>query len=351
MVTCPECGGSQNLLLANGYYECVSPRLRDTVPAGVAGPTAIPVHTICGHRFQSPTGSEVPVCHVEGCGYYSIGMCVDCSRPTCGKHLSTYHGRDICPADYQAILKQETQAKESDAAQQRDAIAELVATLGSSSVLAEVTDSVHALKRYGATKYPPGVVPPSEEQLRHVWSVIRLGLNHPPLLDLVEIVGRGWHQKRPEITGERVPLWGYTLWFWYKQEGSPPSVASASIALSEAGDVFGTPNLRGSTLSNFRCERAPWPSGIGYILTHGETLRVRAGAADNAQLVVRAPSPRPIMLRDLVEYLNHSAQPITEFWSELDDRYASEGVVKGEVLAGPCEIVMQQGTSTLGRWY
>lgn len=84
---CPRCGGRDRRLLAPGFFECRSKVIIDLVPAGRHGSASeIPVHGVCGHRYQTAvTSGSTNHC---ACGMFAVGICRQCSKFLCGEHGS-----------------------------------------------------------------------------------------------------------------------------------------------------------------------------------------------------------------------------------------------------------------------
>ncbi|MEV0719892.1 hypothetical protein [Asanoa sp. NPDC050611] len=82
---CPQCGGTQRLLLAPGFWECTTYGPGHGPTATMTGGTAVvSPGRVCGHRYQEATGAVPPVSC--GCGLFAVGTCLDCGEPKCGAH-------------------------------------------------------------------------------------------------------------------------------------------------------------------------------------------------------------------------------------------------------------------------
>lgn len=115
-VRCPACGGSAFQVLAPGFYECQATVMVSTgrPPSGAAGPPTVP--QTCGNRFAvAVPDTTSPPCHA--CGVFSIGLCHDCHRPTCGfcgRHDGMFRCRGCISSG---------QARAADAVAQQKAVA------------------------------------------------------------------------------------------------------------------------------------------------------------------------------------------------------------------------------------
>lgn len=351
---CPRCGGTERAQLAEGYFQCTSRVVVGEVPPGVAGPAPVTRWGECGFRFQESPRTEVPLCHVEGCGMYSVGVCVACRQPICGAHMRQADGRTLCPTHAAQVQAAKAQAEQQRHEDRRASVAAWVEALGRATSANDVLEAVEALAPVAtATGLRSGfaqldVAPPSPDQIRHAWRVLRTGLGYPAQLELVELQGSGWKGATPTFTSSPEPLWAYNLWYRDKSDLGEPRTASLLTAISASGDVYSDRDRYGGLFS-FRCERAPWNNKYGYVIRAGDGLRRRKGAAGNAWLVMAAPEPRHPTLRDLAEWAKHGNAPVNELLSEGDGPYAAEGISRArreQILAA-----IPENSIGLGRWY
>lgn len=341
-VGCPRCGGSDRIELAVGFFECTSAVVVGEVPPGVAGPAPVTQWGRCGYRYQEAPKVVVPSCHVDGCGMFSVGACVECGRAICGRHLNVVEDRTLCPTDADRVHQELERAKTQLATDHRNRVQGWVRSFTTANTASEVLEAVRDLAPYAAIeRYKArtrmeemGVEPPDEAARRRAWRVLREDVGHTPQLELLKIGGGGFSGKKPVLLGRPTPLWGYPLFYWYKTvDLGELRHESTLVAISAEGNVYANvPNRSGSgggpAFSTFRCERDPWTNKFGYITRAGDGLRKRSGAQGNAWLVTAAPAPRPVSLRDLAEWASRGDAAANLLFSELEgnDRYASEGV-------------------------
>lgn len=353
-IQCPRCGGTDRTQLAEGYFECTSRVVVGEVPPGVAGPAPIRQWGECGFRYQEAPRTEVPFCHVDGCGMYSVGACVECRQPICGMHMIHVDGRTLCPAHAAQVQAAKARAEQQRKEDDRASIARWVETLGAATSASEVLEALEALTPVAtATGLRSGfvqmdVTPPSADQLRHAWWALRTGLGYRHQLELIEVRESGWKGNTPKLTSSPEPLWAYTLWYRDKSNLGEPRTESLLTAISASGDVYSDRDRYGGRFFGFRCERAPWNNKYGYVIRAGDGLRRRKGAAGNAWLVMAAPEPRHPTLRDLAEWAKHGNAPSHELLSELEP-YVSEGVF-GPRASELVETTTGQSLG-LGAWY
>jgi hypothetical protein len=119
---CPNCGGSERVPLAPGYWECMTMITKERIghPAGYSNPIPLPHQEPCGAHYQEePPGKVSESC---ACGVFAIGRCQTCERPVCGRHSDLVGGKLLCSGCIQERAEKARKCKEAteaDAARAR----------------------------------------------------------------------------------------------------------------------------------------------------------------------------------------------------------------------------------------
>ncbi len=99
-MSCPNCGGSEHIPIAPGYWECRSLiRFEVRRPDPVYGTTMVPYSDsrVCGNRYQEiDSRTPVQIAETCACGTYAIGRCVGCQQAICGDHSGITRGARLC---------------------------------------------------------------------------------------------------------------------------------------------------------------------------------------------------------------------------------------------------------------
>lgn len=114
--TCPQCGSTNARRIAPNYFECQGTLAVPTgaPPSGAYGPTT--QSRVCGHRYQTVTGSSAGVLPQCSCGMFAVGTCYDCGKPLCGDH-NVGTGTVLCHAC--RSVRRERRAAEDVTAQKK----------------------------------------------------------------------------------------------------------------------------------------------------------------------------------------------------------------------------------------
>ena len=94
---CPACGGIDRVLLAPGYWQCMTPVLEKQVvhDFNTGGPRSLEHPRPCATRYQEATPQTVdgPSCD---CGMFAVGHCSSCQKPVCGVHGGMHRDQLQC---------------------------------------------------------------------------------------------------------------------------------------------------------------------------------------------------------------------------------------------------------------
>ena len=128
-MACPTCGGSNRQALALGFYRCTSSVPYSWTENEVAGAPlwngVVPTRTVtktayrsCGTEYQEADASmsaSIPQC---SCGLFSVGLCSDCQKPTCGQHGGMIENAWRCTEHVRAVKLEQMYAVQAQKADQ-----------------------------------------------------------------------------------------------------------------------------------------------------------------------------------------------------------------------------------------